>query len=134
MIGSQSHRALSQYRQIDAAASAIEADPRKLIEMLLAGALDRLAQARGCVLRDERAGRHYFLSSTISIIEHLRVVLDLEAGGEVAQNLRKLYDYMLNRLPAASVGQDVKPIDEVIGLLRTIKSAWDALPADAARH
>lgn len=130
-----SSAAMRQYRQNDIAAAAVETDPRKLIEMLLAGVLDRLAQARGSVLRGDCAGKHHYLSSAISIIEHLRLVLDLKAGGELAENLMALYSYMLRRLPAANIENSVTPIDEVADLLRQIKGAWDGMPAAApTRH
>jgi flagellar protein FliS len=126
--------ALRQYQQVGVAGTAMDGDPRKLISMLLAGAIDRLMQARSSVMSRDTRSKHHCISATISIIEHLRVVLDLEAGGELAANLMRLYDYMLGRLPAANVADDIKPLDEVAALLRTIKSAWDAIPADATRH
>ena len=126
--------AMNHYRQ-NSIVGAVESDPRKLIEMLLAGAIDRLAQARGTMLRGERAAKHHYISSAISIIEHLRMVIDLPAGGEIAQNLMRLYEYMLRRLPAANVSDDPAPLDEVVGLLREIKGAWDSMPVAAStRH
>lgn len=134
MASHYSNAALSHYRQ-NTVVGAIESDPRKLIEMLLGGAIDRLAQARGSMLRGDLAAKHHALSASISIIEHLRLVLDLPAGGEIAQNLMRLYDYMLRRLPAANVGDDPAPLDEVMSLLRELKSGWDAMPRDAGlRH
>lgn len=126
--------AMNQYRQTGIAAATVETDPVKLIEMLLGGAIDRLAQARGAMLRQEREAKHHFLNSAISIIEHLRLVLDVNAGGEIARNLRRLYDYMLGRLPAANLADDAGGVDEVIGLLREIKSGWEVIAAQARQH
>lgn len=126
--------ALNQYRQTGLAAATVETDPRKLIEMLLGGAIERLASARAAMLRKERDAKHRDLGAAISIIEHLRVVLDVKAGGALAHNLMRLYDYMLARLPAANLADDAHGIEEVIGLLREIKSGWDAMPATASRH
>jgi flagellar secretion chaperone FliS len=124
--------ALSHYRQNTIAGAAVESDPRKLIEMLLGGAIDRLAHARGSMMRADVAAKHHYISSTISIIEHLRMILDLPAGGEIAHNLMRLYDYMLRRLAAANAGDDPGTLDEVAGLLREIKSAWDEMPLTAS--
>ncbi len=129
-----SNAAMNQYRQTGAAAASVETDPKKLIEMLLGGAIDRLAYARGAMLRQERDAKHRCMSSAISIIEHLRVVLDLNAGGALARNLMRLYDYMLARLPAANLADDPQGIDEVIGLLREIKGAWDQIPSGRSSH
>jgi flagellar secretion chaperone FliS len=125
--------ALTHYRHVGNAA-AFETEPQKLIEMLLAGVLDRLAKARGCMTRGERPEKLHYISSAISIIEHLRLVVDVPAGGALAENLVRLYEYMLRRLPAANVADDVSVIDEVSSLLREIKSAWDCLPSGATRH
>ncbi len=125
--------AMTSYRQV-VNAGALETDPQKLIEMLLAGVIDRLANARNSMLRSERAQKLHYLSSAISIIEHLRLVVDVQAGGEIASNLVRLYEYMLRRLAAANASDDVAVVDEVTGLLRAIKSAWDCLPATATRH
>ncbi|WP_293373529.1 flagellar export chaperone FliS [Nevskia sp.] len=126
--------AMNQYRQTGIAAATVETDPRKLIEMLLGGAIERLAHARGAMLRQEREAKHHYLGSAMSIIEHLRVVLDLKAGGALAANLMRLYDYMLGRLPAANLADDTAAIDEVISLLRELKSGWDAMPGTSTRH
>jgi len=126
--------AMNQYRQTGIAAATVETDPVKLIEMLLGGAIDRLAYARGAMLRQEREAKHHYLNSAISIIEHLRLVLDLKAGGALAGNLARLYDYMLGRLPAANLADDPAAVDEVIALLRELKSGWEAMPKTARQH
>lgn len=126
--------AMNQYRQTGVAAASVETDPVKLIEMLLSGAIDRLAHARAAMLHKEREAKHHYLTSAMSIIEHLRVVLDLKAGGALAVNLARLYDYMLGRLPAANLADDTAGIDEVIGLLREIRSGWEAMPKQARAH
>lgn len=133
-MGHYMNSAMNQYRQTGIAAATVETDPVKLIAMLLGGAIDRLAYARGAMLRKEREAKHHYLSSAMSIIEHLRLVLDRKAGGEIASNLGRLYDYMLGRLPAANLADDTAAVDEVIGLLREIKSGWDAMPKTARPH
>ena len=62
------------------------------------------------------------------LIDNLNASLDLEQGGEIAANLRELYGYACRRLLEANVRNDAAMLDEVAGLLREIKSAWDALP------
>jgi flagellar protein FliS len=126
--------AMNQYRQTGLAAASVETDPAKLIEMLLGGAIDRLAHARGAMLRKEREAKHHYLTSAMSIIEHLRLVLDLNAGGDIARNLQRLYDYMLGRLPAANLADDSAGVDEVIGLLREIKAGWEVITAQSRQH
>lgn len=129
-----SNAAMNEYRQTGLAAASVETDPVKLISLLLGWAIDRLSQARGAMLRGEREAKHAALGRAISIIEHLRLVLDVNAGGALAANLARLYDYMLARLPAANLANDPAVVDEVAGLLREIRSGWDAMPRAPKQH
>ncbi|HVT35647.1 MAG TPA: flagellar export chaperone FliS [Nevskiaceae bacterium] len=120
--------ALRHYNEVGNQAS-IEASPHKLIDMLLGGALDRLATARGCMLRGDRSGKLAAVSSVVSIVEHLRLSLDMQAGGELAQNLSRLYDYMVRRLLKANADDSPVMVEEVSGLVRELKLGWEAMPA-----
>ncbi len=128
MMAYRQHAALAQYQSNDVAGAMGDASPHQLVQMLLAGALDRLAQAKGGVLRNDRAQKLQGVAKAVAIIEHLRLNLDRQGGGEIARNLENLYDYMVRRLLKANVDDDVRIIDEVAGLLRDVKSAWDAIP------
>jgi flagellar protein FliS len=64
-----------------------------------------------------------------AIIDELRCSLDHAAGGTVAANLDRLYDYMMRRLLTANLKNDVAAIDEVTKLLREVRDAWIAIPA-----
>ena len=57
--------------------------------------------------------------------------LDKEAGGEIAANLDRLYDYMTLRLMDVHRGQSVEPLDEVGALLGTIRSGWEGIRGQA---
>jgi flagellar protein FliS len=70
------------------------------------------------------------LGKAIRLINQLDGSLDMERGGKVAQNLRALYLYMLDRLTAANVTNDARMVAEVTSLVRKIKSGWDQIVAD----
>lgn len=127
------YSALRQYQSAAVSGEASDAHPHKLIEMLLSGAIDRVARARGHVERHEMALKHKTISSVVAILDHLRLSLDLKAGGEIAHNLSSLYDYCMQRMAQANAANDVAHLDEVAGLLREIKSAWDAIAPGAQR-
>ena len=135
MMAYQNNAALAQYQSNDVAGAISDASPHRLVQMLLAGALDRIAQAKGGVLRSDRAQKLQGIAKTVAIVEHLRLTLDRQAGGEIARNLENLYDYMVRRLLKANVDDDARILDEVGTLLREIKSAWDAIPQTTrSRH
>lgn len=119
--------ALKQYQTVNTQAQAMEASPHRLIQMLMEGGLTRLAQARGAMERDQTALKGELIGKAIGIIGGLREGLDLQQGGEVAANLDSLYEYMVSRLLEANLKNEAAPLDEVVGLLRNVKSGWDAI-------
>jgi flagellar protein FliS len=95
--------------------------------MLMEGGLDRIAQAHGAMQRGQVAQKGELIGKAVAIIGGLRDGLDMQKGGELAGNLDRLYDYMTGRLLQANLKNDPDLLDEVAGLLREIKSAWDAI-------
>jgi flagellar secretion chaperone FliS len=122
-----SYAALDQYRTTAVYGDADEASPHKLVEMLYGGFIERLATARGALLRGDRAAKLRALSAAMAIVEHLRLSLDRTAGGEIAANLDALYDYLGRRLLHVNVHDDIDAVDELLGLARGLKSAWDGI-------
>ncbi|MBD7978344.1 MULTISPECIES: flagellar export chaperone FliS [Pseudomonas] len=122
-----SRSALKQYQQVNTHAQVSEASPHRLIQMLLAGALDRIAQAQGAMSRDQIELKGMLIGKAIDIVGGLREGLNLETGGELAANYDRLYDYMSRRLIEANRKNDAKILDEVAGLLREIKAGWDGI-------
>lgn len=119
--------ALAQYRKINTESGIESASPHRLIQMLMNGALDRLAQAKGALERKDIPGKGLLLGKAISILSGLQASLDKSKSAEITANLDALYDYMQRRLLEANIKNDVTMIDEVSGLLRTVKSAWDEI-------
>lgn len=110
------------------------ADPHKLTLMLMQGALDKMAYAKGCMERKDFAGRSEHLSRSTAILLNLRDTLDMKAGGEVAENLFALYDFMVQRLTDANVQNSLQIVDEVISLLSPIRDAWLQIPETAKQE
>jgi len=122
-------KAMKQYQQVSLEARVAEASPHGLIQLLMQGGLERLAQARGAIERGQLAERGELISKAIGIVGGLREALNPEAGGELALNLDRLYAYMTERLLEANRNGDAAILDEVSGLLREVKSGWDAIAA-----
>ena len=123
------HNAVQQYNKVGVAAGVEEASPHRLIQMLMEGVIEKIAIAKGHMERGETAKKGSHISWAISIIDGLRASLDLNTGGEIAQNLDDLYDYMTRRLARANIENDADILDEVASLLRSIKAGWDEVPA-----
>ncbi|MDY0249509.1 MAG: flagellar export chaperone FliS [Pseudomonas sp.] len=121
--------AMRQYQSVNNQAQAIEASPHRLIQMLMEGGLTRLAQARGAMERDQTALKGELVSKAIAIVGGLRQGLNVEQGGELAVNLDNLYAYMTTRLMEANLKNDPAILEEVAGLLREVKTGWDAIAA-----
>lgn len=117
--------ALNAYAQISVDGSVATASPHKLITMLFEGALLSIAAARGHMQRNEIAEKGAAISKAIAIIdEGLKLSLDMKAGGDLAQKLDALYEYMCLRLLMANLKNDPEPLDEIATLLNDLKSAW----------
>ena len=119
--------AMQAYHQVGIS-SANYANPHQLILMLMDGALERVAKAKGAILQKALAEKGKHLSNTIMIISGLNDCLDMDAGGELSKNLSELYDYMRRRLLQANLDNDPDVLDEVAYLLNEIRSAWVAIP------
>jgi flagellar protein FliS len=125
----QNNAAVSAYRNVGAHAQVAAADPHRLIQLMLGSALERVTAARGHLERGEVARKGEQISKAVTIVGSLSDSLDLAKGGDVASNLQGLYDYMTRRLTEANLRNDAALLDEVAGLLREIKSGWDAITA-----
>lgn len=121
------HTAISQYRKLDISSRVDAASPTELIQMLFDGAIAKLQTARGCMSREDLAGRSEALSSAVSIIEGLQSSLDLDKGGSLASNLDALYSYMMRKLWEANRHNDIDAVIEVGTLLGTVSEAWRTL-------
>jgi len=122
---------LAAYQSVAVHGGVGAADPHRLVVMLMDGALERIARARGCIEHGALQEKNELLASAVAIIDELRVSLDLKAGGPIAANLEDLYDYMCRQLVKANLSNRIETLDEVSHLLSEIRSAWIALPAEA---
>lgn len=107
------------------------ADPYRVIQLLMQGALENMAKAKGHIERKDFAGKSQTLGKAIAIISALRSSLDMNASGEISGNLADLYEFMIEHLTLASREQSIAKITDVMDILLTIKSAWDQIPPAA---
>lgn len=119
--------ALRQYQKVNGVAQTSEASPHRLVQMLMQGGLDRIAQAKGAIERNDLAQKGILIGKAIGIIGGLREGLDLENQAEALADIDGLYAYMSRRLVEANVQNDPEILNEVARLLITVKEGWDAI-------
>lgn len=121
-------RGVNAYANVSLETGIASASPHKLIVMLYDGVLAALLKAKSNMLAKNIPAKGAAISQAITIIDNgLRVSLDLKAGGEIAENLDALYDYMSRRLFQANLKNDVAIIEEVHRLLSDLREAWVAI-------
>ena len=129
MLGS-SRRYAEQYRKLEVSGSVTDADPHKLVALLLNGACERIRRAKAHLEQGDLASKGKAIGEACAIVGHLNGSLDHEAGGEIAGNLSALYDYVIQRLTEANLNNDVLALQESLSLMGEIESAWNAIPSD----
>jgi flagellar protein FliS len=121
-----------QYRSMSAQGNLAEASPYQVVQVMLDAVLSRVAEASGHLERGEVAAKGEKIGKALQIIEALMLGLDKERGGDLAQNLERLYDYASRTLLKANLENRSDLLKEVISLLREIKLGWDGIaPAKA---
>ena len=116
------------YSSVSVETGVSTSDPHKLILMLFEGALLQIGTANIAMENKDIPKKGAAISKAIEIILNgLKVSLDYEAGGELAQRLGALYDYMTQRLLYANLHNSRPAMDEVTQLLTDLKSAWETI-------
>lgn len=113
------------YAKVGVEGSVEAADPHKLILMLFDGAIAAIAVSKNYMIDGNIPLKGSHISKAIDIITNgLRVSLDMESGGELAERLSALYEYMTHRLLWANLKNQTAPLDEVLNLLNELRGAW----------
>jgi flagellar protein FliS len=125
---------LSEYKKTEVNT----ADKIRLVIMLYEGAVNFLRIAKNKLHQRDIAGKGLYLTKATAIVGELSSALDMEAGGEIAKNLRSLYTYILGRLLDANLKNDYAAFDEVERILLTLSEGWKGIeikniPLEAGR-
>ena len=99
----------------------------RLVVMLYDGAIKFLKLALNDFDTGNAEARWNNIKRALDIIDELNAVLNMEAGGEVAVNLRKLYLFMIGHLNMANAKKDPQMIQDVINLLDELNQGWKAI-------
>ncbi len=99
----------------------------RLIVLLYDGAIKFMKLAIRDLEAQNYEAKGRYISRAQDIINELNAVLEMDAGGEIAANLRQLYCFMNNRLSEANTKRDPQMIHEVITLMEELNQSWKAI-------
>ena len=123
-----------QYTKVYQKAAVSTLDQKKMIVLLYDGAIKYLSIAANKMNGGDAYEAHTNIIRGKSIVAELLASLDMDAGGDIALNLQRLYAYMFNTLIDANMQRNVDLINEVIELLKQLREAWKVVdsPKQAA--
>ncbi len=132
MMTVNTSEAVRQYQQLDTESTINDASPHRLIQMMMERALTKIGLARSHMVHSEVAEKGSNISDAIGIISGLQASLNHKADEKMSANFDALYTYMMRRLLEANLHDDAGSLDEVSGLLKELKEAWDAIADEVA--
>lgn len=128
-----SMRSANTYKSVGLETSVTGANPHQLVALLFDGLQQSLATAKAAILSGDVPAKGRAISRAVRILEEgLKAALDANKGGELAGNLRRLYDYCIFKTTEANSRNDVAPLDEVIALIKPVADSWHQIRGEAA--
>lgn len=125
MFTSVNSRSAAAYKRASVDASVEMADPHQLVNLLFEALNRYLGCAKVSIQNADIAGKCKHIGAAIRVLEEgLIAPLDLEKGGELAQNLKGLYEYCVRKLLVANAKTDPASIDEVLKLIEPVANGW----------
>jgi flagellar protein FliS len=125
MFTSVSSRSASAYKRASVDASVDMADPHQLVNLLFEALQRHLGAAKLCMQAGDIAGKCKQVGAAMRILEEgLIAPLDMTNGGDIARNLKSLYEYSVSRLLMANAKNDTAILDEVARLIEPVASGW----------
>lgn len=127
-----SMRSANTYRSVGLETAVTGASPHQLVGLLFDGLQQSLASAKGAILSGDIAAKGRAINRAVRILEEgLKAGLDTNKGGELAVNLRGVYDYCIFKTTEANFRNDPALIDEVSRLIQPIADGWSQIKGEA---
>ena len=115
---------MNQYVKQYQKSSIQTASREQILIMLYDGAIQFLNKAKVAIANKDVESAHNNLMGAQKIIQEFINSLDREIAPQLAENLISLYEYFIRRLVEANLKKDIKPINEVLGYLKSLKETW----------
>lgn len=120
-------KAIGQYKQIGLETALTNASPHRLIQMLYEGALQNLVEAKGCIQHNQPELLTNYIKKVSNILVGLEEGLDLDKGGEIALNLKRIYQFLQTELIVVQSEQSITKLNKLIDIVTELKSGWDLI-------
>jgi flagellar protein FliS len=133
MFTSVSTRSANAYKSVGVETAVSAADPHQLVKLLYDALLQSLGAAKLAIEGNDIPAKGKAIGKAVRLIEEgLKAGLNQERGGQLASNLRALYDYCTLTLTEANFRNDLKKVEEVISLLQPLAQAWGSIKSEVA--
>lgn len=127
-----STRSANAYKTVGLETSVSGASPHQLVSLLFDALQQALASAKGSMQIGDIPAKGRAISRAVRILEEgLKAGLDTDRGGDLAANLRSLYDFCIFRLTEANLRNNVAMIDEVIRVIQPVSDGWSQIRNDS---
>ncbi len=125
-------RSANKYKTVGLETSVASANPHQLVSLLFEALQQSLSAAKNSISAGDIPGKGRAISRAVRILEEgLKAGLDTNRGGELATNLRGVYDFCIFRITEANLRNDASLIDEVIRLIHPIADGWNQIKDEA---
>lgn len=124
----------SAYTNMSATTGVENADPHRLIQMLIDGAIEKINRAKFFMKNKKTAEKGKHISWAISIIGGLQGSLDMQQGGDISRNLNSLYDYCCTTLALANFENSEEKIEDVLKVMQQVKEGWDGIRQESLKQ
>ncbi len=126
-----SAHAVTAYSKVRTQTGTEGADPHRLIQMLIDGAIEKVNRSKFFLKQNKLGEKGHHISWAISIIGGLKASLNHEAGGDLAGTLDSLYDYCTDTLVQANIENSEEKLNSVLNVMNEIKQGWDGIREQA---
>ena len=122
-------KSLKAYTSVDRHSSAEADDTHAMISALFDELLRRMRNfSQNIGGNDEELQlRNESYAKSLAILHALQSCLDFEKGGEIAENLFRLYEFARQQLLASFRTGEVERVDAAIHSLSEIRDAWNSM-------
>lgn len=128
-----SMRSANAYKTVGLETSVTGANPHQLVSLLFDALQQSLASAKIAIQNGDIPAKGRAISRAVRILEEgLKASLDADRGGDLAVNLRSLYDYCILKTTEANLRNDAAMVDEVIRLIHPVSDGWNQIRGQVA--